>query len=97
MGQPSWSLCAGARSMVVEQAAEATTGKLQRASGDRRQQADVSRRVQTTSLHRPGVGYYEWLKKPDGRQPYYISAADGSVLSFAGLRDRWKNPRRASP
>lgn len=37
-------------------------------------------------------GYYEWLKRPDGRQPYYISAADGGLLSFAGLWDRWKNP-----
>ena len=40
----------------------------------------------------PASGYYEWLKRPDGRQPYYISAADGGVLSFAGLYDRWKNP-----
>ena len=40
----------------------------------------------------PASGYYEWLKKPDGRQPYYITATDGSVLSFAGLYDRWKNP-----
>jgi putative SOS response-associated peptidase YedK len=40
----------------------------------------------------PASGYYEWLKRPDGRQPYYIRAADGSVLSFAGLWDRWKNP-----
>src|SRR5262249_31063601 len=40
----------------------------------------------------PASGYYEWLKQPDGRQPYYISAADGGVLSFAGLYDLWKNP-----
>jgi putative SOS response-associated peptidase YedK len=40
----------------------------------------------------PASGYYEWLKRPDGRQPYYINAADGGVLSFAGLHDRWKNP-----
>ncbi len=25
-------------------------------------------------------------------QPYFISAADGGVSSFAGLWDRWKNP-----
>jgi putative SOS response-associated peptidase YedK len=42
-------------------------------------------------------GYYEWLKRPDGRQPYFISAADGSVLSFAGLWDRWKNPETGGP
>src|SRR5258707_11073089 len=42
-------------------------------------------------------GYYEWLKKPDGRQPYFISAADGGVLSFAGLWGRWKNPETGEP
>jgi putative SOS response-associated peptidase YedK len=39
----------------------------------------------------PASGYYEWLKRPDGKQPYFISAAQGGVLSFAGLWDRWKN------
>jgi putative SOS response-associated peptidase YedK len=45
----------------------------------------------------PASGYYEWLKRPDGRQPYYISATDGAVLSFAGLWDRWKNPETGEP
>jgi putative SOS response-associated peptidase YedK len=40
----------------------------------------------------PASGYYEWLKKPDGKQPDFISAAEGGALSFAGLWDRWKNP-----
>jgi putative SOS response-associated peptidase YedK len=40
----------------------------------------------------PPSGYYEWISKPDGKQPYFISVADGSVLSFAGLWERWKNP-----
>jgi putative SOS response-associated peptidase YedK len=40
----------------------------------------------------PASGYYEWLKQPDGRQPYFFSAADREVLSLAGLWDRWKNP-----
>jgi len=39
----------------------------------------------------PASGYYEWITRPDGKQPYFISAADGGVLSFAGLWDRWKN------
>ena len=34
---------------------------------------------------------------PDGKQPYVISAADGEVLSFAGLWDRWKNPETGEP
>src|SRR5499433_1046312 len=45
----------------------------------------------------PASGYYEWLKRPDGRQPYFISATDGGVLSFAGLWDRWKNPETGEP
>ena len=45
----------------------------------------------------PASGYYEWLKRPDGKQPYFISAADGGVLSFAGLWDRWKNPETGEP
>jgi putative SOS response-associated peptidase YedK len=39
----------------------------------------------------PASGYYEWKATPSGKQPYYISAADGSVLSFAGLWDEWHN------
>jgi putative SOS response-associated peptidase YedK len=45
----------------------------------------------------PASGYYEWIKRPDGKQPYYISGADGGVLSFAGLWDRWKNPETGEP
>ena len=37
----------------------------------------------------PASGYCEWIKKPDGKQPYFISAAGGGVLSFAGL---WAGP-----
>jgi putative SOS response-associated peptidase YedK len=40
----------------------------------------------------PASGYYEWIARPDGKQPYFMSAADGGVLSFAGLWGRWKNP-----
>jgi putative SOS response-associated peptidase YedK len=39
----------------------------------------------------PASGYYEWITKTDGKQPYFISAIDGGVLSFAGLWDSWKN------
>src|SRR5215471_20308582 len=45
----------------------------------------------------PASGYYEWMKMPDGRQPYFINAADGDVLSFAGLWDRWKNLEAGEP
>jgi len=45
----------------------------------------------------PASGYYEWRKMPDGRQPYFISAADGGMLSMAGLWDRWTNPATGEP
>lgn len=39
----------------------------------------------------PALGYYEWLATPEGKQPYYFTARDGSpVLSIAGLWDEWK-------
>jgi putative SOS response-associated peptidase YedK len=39
----------------------------------------------------PASGYFEWKTMPDGKQPYYISAADGGVLSIAGVWDVWNN------
>ena len=45
----------------------------------------------------PASGYYEWIARPDGKHPYFMSAADGGVLSFAGLWDRDQaNARRIS-
>jgi putative SOS response-associated peptidase YedK len=38
------------------------------------------------------TGYYEWRAAGGGKQPYFISAADGAVLSIAGLWDQWKDP-----
>lgn len=38
----------------------------------------------------PADGWYEWAGRPDGgRQPYYLSPADGSQLAFAGLWEVW--------
>jgi putative SOS response-associated peptidase YedK len=49
----------------------------------------------------PASGYYEWSKTQGGgqpgKQPYFISAADGGVLSFAGLWDTWRNPVTGEP
>jgi putative SOS response-associated peptidase YedK len=41
----------------------------------------------------PALGYFEWKATPNGKQPYYISATDGPVLTFAGLWDEWKDPQ----
>jgi putative SOS response-associated peptidase YedK len=43
----------------------------------------------------PASGYYEWRTAEGGKQPYFISAANGAVLSIAGLWDQWKDPETA--
>ena len=40
----------------------------------------------------PASGYYEWQTIGKAKQPYFISAGDGAVLSIAGLWDEWKEP-----
>src|SRR5262249_52752784 len=45
----------------------------------------------------PASGYYEWMKMPNGKQPYFICAADGGVLSFAGLWGSWRDPATGEP
>lgn len=47
----------------------------------------------------PAEGYYEWQKveragKP-AKQPFWIHAADGAGLAFAGLYEFWRDPDRA--
>jgi putative SOS response-associated peptidase YedK len=39
----------------------------------------------------PADGWYEWAKRLDkpGKQPYFITPQDGSVLAFAGLWEVW--------
>ena len=39
----------------------------------------------------PADGWYEWAKRLDrpGKQPYFITPADGSVLAMAGLWEVW--------
>jgi putative SOS response-associated peptidase YedK len=39
----------------------------------------------------PVSGYYEWQTTPEGKQPWYFTAADGSLLTAAGLWDEWKD------
>ncbi|HEV7824510.1 MAG TPA: SOS response-associated peptidase [Mycobacteriales bacterium] len=39
----------------------------------------------------PADGWYEWTPRPDGpgKQPYFLTPVDGSVLAFAGLWETW--------
>ena len=40
----------------------------------------------------PASGFFEWTDDRGGKQPHYFSAADGEILAFAGLWDRWTDP-----
>ncbi|WP_161604217.1 SOS response-associated peptidase [Roseiconus nitratireducens] len=41
----------------------------------------------------PADGYFEWMKTPDGKQPYLIERASGGMLAMAGL---WEQNKRVS-
>lgn len=38
----------------------------------------------------PASGFYEWLPQGDHKQPYYMRLKNSSVMSFAGLWEKWK-------
>ena len=40
----------------------------------------------------PVSGYYEWRETPGGKQPYYFTRRNGSIMTIAGLWDEWRNP-----
>lgn len=42
----------------------------------------------------PCDGFYEWSASADnkGKQPYYISRRDKSLIAMAGIWDRWAHP-----
>jgi putative SOS response-associated peptidase YedK len=37
----------------------------------------------------PADGFYEWQKRNNGKQPYYVRMKDGSPFAFAGLWETW--------
>ena len=37
----------------------------------------------------PADGWFEWQRAGRGKQPYFLTLADGSPLSFAALWERW--------
>jgi putative SOS response-associated peptidase YedK len=44
----------------------------------------------------PVSGFYEWDRKGEQKQPYYIHMADNSPMYFAGIWDQWKLPSEDS-
>jgi putative SOS response-associated peptidase YedK len=39
----------------------------------------------------PANGFYEWQKRDDGKQPYYIHPKTELTFSFAGVWETWKH------
>lgn len=37
----------------------------------------------------PANGWFEWKRKGDGKQPYFLALEDGSPVSFAALWEQW--------
>ena len=44
----------------------------------------------------PADGWLEWRSEGGVKQPYYISAASGAPVSFAGLWERWEGADEAA-
>jgi len=42
----------------------------------------------------PADGFYEWAKKGGEKSPYCFTLADDSVFGFAGIWDRWRDPKK---
>jgi putative SOS response-associated peptidase YedK len=43
----------------------------------------------------PANGFYEWQRRADGKQPYFIHAQDTRMFMFAGVWTRWQHNHRA--
>lgn len=39
----------------------------------------------------PANGFYEWQKREDGKQPYFIQLDDDPMFMFAGIWETWKH------
>lgn len=38
----------------------------------------------------PAAGWYEWKRTGSGKQPYFMTSADGSSLALAGIWSTWR-------
>jgi putative SOS response-associated peptidase YedK len=42
----------------------------------------------------PADGFYEWMRTGKAKLPYCFEVNGGELFAFAGLWDRWKDPKR---
>ena len=40
----------------------------------------------------PASGFYEWKREGSGKVPHWIHPAEGGLLAFAGIWERWSRP-----
>jgi hypothetical protein len=79
---------------VVVKGSQGTEGRdIQCARGDGRREDILSRGVQAYALPHSGVGLLRIDQDtPNGKQPWYFTARDGSpALTTAGLWDEWRD------
>jgi putative SOS response-associated peptidase YedK len=48
-------------------------------------------RSRETAASIPASGYFEWQTIGKEKQPYYFTPRNGSLLTFAGLWEEWKD------
>ncbi len=75
---PSWWRDAGAGPPLINARAETILGKRAFADAFRQRRCLV-----------PADGWFEWRGPAGARQPYHLSLADESPLSFAAIWERW--------
>lgn len=78
---PQWSRSAAGAARMINARAETVATSRAYASSFARRRCLV-----------PADGWYEWVRLADGgRQPYFMTPRDGSVLAFAGIWSVWES------
>lgn len=77
---------------MVEEGAEGTAVDLQRPAETVAEKPMFRSAFRSRRWVVPASGFYEWTGPKTARQPWYISASAGGVLSFAGLWERYRDP-----
>jgi putative SOS response-associated peptidase YedK len=39
----------------------------------------------------PADGFFEWVKRPDGKQPIYFRLKEGAPFAFGGMWEQWRH------
>lgn len=78
---PSWSKSADISSHLINARAETIAVKPAFRNAFRHKRCLI-----------PADGFYEWVEREDGKQPWWIALADQAPFAFAGLWEHWESP-----